>query len=99
VRAKRPGPDMALVEGVFRLDLVGDAPGSDPLEAYERLLLDVMNDDQTLFTSAQQVERLWEVCAPVLTDPPPVHRYPRGSWGPEQALKLAEPRGWRVPEK
>ncbi|WP_435770106.1 glucose-6-phosphate dehydrogenase [Nocardioides sp. SYSU DS0651] len=95
VRAKRPGPDMALVEGVFRLDLVGDAPGTDPLEAYERLLLDVMRGDRTLFISSDEVDRLWEICQPVLERRPAVHGYPKGSWGPEAALELPLG-GWRL---
>ena len=95
VRAKRPGPDMALVEGVFRLDLVGDAPGSDPLEAYERLLLDVMRGDRTLFISSGEVERLWEICQPVLDRRPQVQPYEQGSWGPQDACDLPIG-GWRL---
>lgn len=95
VRAKRPGPDMALVEGVFRLDLACDAPDAGPLEAYERLLLDVMRGDRTLFTSASEVERLWEICQPVLAHPPAVQPYPQGSWGPQDALDLPVG-GWRL---
>ncbi|UMG93382.1 glucose-6-phosphate dehydrogenase [Nocardioides sp. TF02-7] len=91
VRAKRPGPDMALVEGVFRLDLAYDAPDAGPLEAYERLLLDVMRGDRTLFTSAAEVERLWEVCQPVLDDRPPVQSYPKGVVG--TAGRARPPRG------
>ncbi|WP_312855933.1 glucose-6-phosphate dehydrogenase [Nocardioides stalactiti] len=95
VRAKRPGPDMAIVEGVFRLDLVGDAPDSDPLEAYERLLLDVMRGDRTLFISSSEVERLWEICQPVLDRRPPTQPYPQGSWGPQAAIDLPVG-GWRL---
>jgi glucose-6-phosphate 1-dehydrogenase len=95
VRAKRPGPSMELVEGVFRLDLVDDVPGADPLEAYERLLLDVMRGDRTLFISSDEVERLWEVCQPVLDRRPPVQPYARGSWGPQAALDLPLGR-WRL---
>jgi glucose-6-phosphate 1-dehydrogenase len=95
VRAKRPGPDMALVEAVFRLDLVGDAPGDDPLEAYERLLLDVMRGDRTLFISSDEVDRLWEICQSVLDRRPPVQPYQQGSWGPEAALELPLG-GWRL---
>ncbi|WP_145725257.1 glucose-6-phosphate dehydrogenase, partial [Nocardioides sp. J9] len=58
VRTKQPGPDMALIEGVFRLDLGETAPGADPLEAYERLLLEVMRGDRTLFISSDEVDRL-----------------------------------------
>lgn len=95
VRAKRPGPDMALVEGVFRLDLVGDAPGSDPLEAYERLLLDVMRGDRTLFISSEEVDRLWEIFQPVLDRRPPTQTYEQGTWGPSAALELPIG-GWRL---
>jgi glucose-6-phosphate 1-dehydrogenase len=98
VRAKRPGPGMALTDGVFRLDLAHDAPDSGPLEAYERLLLDVMNGDRTLFTSAREVERLWEICQPVLEHRPTVESYPQGSWGPESALELPVG-GWRLGRK
>jgi glucose-6-phosphate 1-dehydrogenase len=90
VRATRPGPDMAVVEGVFRLDLVGDVPGADPLEAYERLLLDVMRGDRTLFISSDEVDRLWEICQPALDRRPPVQTYAQGSWGPEAALELPD---------
>lgn len=95
VRAKRPGPDMALVEGVFRLDLVGDAPGSDPLEAYERLLLDVMRGDRTLFISSEEVDRLWEIFQPVLDRRPATQPYAQGTWGPAAALDLPIG-GWRL---
>ena len=95
VRAKRPGPDMALVEGVFRLDLVCDVPGADPLEAYERLLLDVMRGDRTLFISADEVDRLWQIFQPVLDRRPPTQTYEVGSWGPASALDLPIG-GWRL---
>ena len=86
---------MALVEGVFRLDLACDVPDAGPLEAYERLLLDVMRGDRTLFISSDEVERLWEICQPVLEHRPAVESYPQGSWGPESALELPEG-GWRL---
>ncbi|MCV7074119.1 hypothetical protein H7H73_31415, partial [Mycobacterium rufum] len=41
--------------------------------AYERLLLDVMRGDQTLFARADEVDRLWQICQPVLDHPPSVH--------------------------
>ncbi|WP_182377537.1 glucose-6-phosphate dehydrogenase [Nocardioides sp. WS12] len=95
VRAKRPGPDMALVEGVFRLDLVCDVPDADPLEAYERLLLDVMRGDRTLFISSEEVDRLWEIFQPVLDRRPATETYEPGSWGPATALALPLG-GWRL---
>jgi glucose-6-phosphate 1-dehydrogenase len=95
MRAKRPGPDMELVEAVMRVDFAQDFPHDDPLEAYERLILDVMRGDRTLFTRSDEVDRLWQVCQPLLDDPPEVLPYEKGSWGPQAALDL--PRGgWRL---
>ena len=42
----------------------------DVLEAYERLILDAMRGDHTLFTTAEGIERLWEVSTPLLEAPP-----------------------------
>jgi glucose-6-phosphate 1-dehydrogenase len=94
---KRPGPRMGLVPLTFHLDLVDADPDDDtPLEAYERLLLDVLRGDQTLFTRADEVDRLWEICQPVLDSPPTAQPYPRGSWGPDDALTLPGTDGWRL---
>ena len=89
MRAKKPGPDMELVEAVMKVDFAQDFPEADPLEAYERLILDVLRGDRTLFTRADEVERLWEVCQPLLDDPPQVQAYEKGSWGPQAALDLS----------
>jgi glucose-6-phosphate 1-dehydrogenase len=96
--AKRPGPRMDLVPLTFHLDVADEDPDDVPLEAYERLLLDVMHGDQTLFTRADEVDRLWEICQPVLDSPPPTLRYARGSWGPEEAIALAGPQEWHLPD-
>ena len=69
----------------------------DVLEAYERLILDVMRDDHTLFTTAEGIERLWEVSIPLLEDPPPVSLYQPGSWGPKSIHQLIAPHAWRLP--
>jgi glucose-6-phosphate 1-dehydrogenase len=95
VRAKKPGPDMELADATMTLDLADEIPDADPLEAYERLLLDVLRGDQTLFTRADEVDRLWQVCQPVLDAPPQVQTYAKGSWGPQAALDLPEG-GWRL---
>ena len=101
VRAKRPGASMTLTGGTLHLALAdqqadGDgAVGGRPLAAYERLLLDVIRGDQTLFTRSDEVERLWTVVQPLLDDPPPVHAYAQGSWGPDAATDLADG-GWRL---
>ena len=57
-----------------------------------------MVGDHTLFTTAQDIERLWEVSEPLLRDPPPVKPYAQGSWGPAEAMNgLLAPRTWRLP--
>lgn len=98
VRAKVPGPAFGLGRGRMRLALVEAFPEAEPLEAYERLLLDVMRGDSTLFISTEQVELLWRLCDPLLRNPPRPIRYPRGSWGPSEALRLPTERGWRLPD-
>ena len=56
-----------------------------------------MIGDKTLFTRADGIERLWEVVAPVLADPPPIESYPQGSWGPDPVHELIAPRRWHLP--
>jgi glucose-6-phosphate 1-dehydrogenase len=96
--AKRPGPRMDLVPLTFHLDIGEEDPDDVPLEAYERLLLDVMRGDQTLFTRSDEVDRLWQICQPVLDAPPATLPYARGSWGPQEAIALAGREGWRLPD-
>ena len=92
---KRPGPEMELAPATMRLDLGEELPDDDPLEAYERLLLDVMEGDHTLFAHAEETRRLWEVCQPVLDERPDPLPYEQGSWGPGAALDLP-PGGWHL---
>ena len=53
------------------------------LEAYERLILDAMRGDHTLFTTAEGIERLWEVSEPLLEHPPGA-ALPAGILGPQR---------------
>ncbi|TQK30192.1 glucose-6-phosphate dehydrogenase [Arthrobacter sp. SLBN-53] len=88
--AKRPGPglDVMAVDAGFGM---GRSEGAEvPMEAYERLLFDVMRGDQLLFTRADEVDRLWQICQPVLDSPPEVRPYPTGSWGPDAATALTD---------
>ncbi len=82
----------------------GAAFGSNTPEAYERLLLDAMRGDATLFTRRDEVEEQWAYIDRVLgawstqaSAPPPF--YASGSWGPEQAddLLARDGRRWRRP--
>ena len=66
------------------------------VEAYEMLLLEAMRGDQTLFIRQEGLERAWEVLEPVFDDPPPVHRYDPGTWGPAEADELISPRRWET---
>ncbi len=96
--AKAPGPKLELEPAAMELRAVDPSDEGERLEAYERLLHDVMLGDHTLFTRADEVERLWEVVAPVLADRPEVHPYEQGSWGPEAAFDLPPAPGWRLPD-
>jgi glucose-6-phosphate 1-dehydrogenase len=54
-------------------------------DAYETLLLDVLQGDQTLFVHAEEVEQSWRFYAPLLASERVLHPYPAGSWGPSAA--------------
>jgi glucose-6-phosphate 1-dehydrogenase len=97
--AKEPGAEMRLGEAkmVFRYE--DSFSAKNELEGYERLILDAMLGDQSLFTSASQVERLWEISTPLLENPPPVEPYAPGSWGPPSIAKLIAPHRWYLPEE
>jgi glucose-6-phosphate 1-dehydrogenase len=56
---------------------------------YQTLLLDVLQGDQTLFVRADEVEASWRLYEPLLREPPPVHAYSAGSWGPPEADRMA----------
>ena len=94
---KRPGPGMRLDKLSLQFALHETGWEVDVLEAYERLIHDAMIGDHTLFTSAEDIERLWEVSAPLLEDPPEVELYPAGSWGPPGIHDLIAPSTWRLP--
>jgi glucose-6-phosphate 1-dehydrogenase len=72
-------------------------------DAYERLLLDAMVGDPTLFIRSDEVDQAWEIVDPVLqvwqNDEVPLARYPAGTWGPREADELIEREGreWRTP--
>ncbi|UQA58099.1 glucose-6-phosphate dehydrogenase [Polyangium aurulentum] len=88
---KVPGGSMAMrnVAMDFRY---GTAFGSSTPEAYERLILDAMRGDATLFTRADEVEAQWGFIDPILNGwrehEAPMASYESGSWGPREADKL-----------
>jgi glucose-6-phosphate 1-dehydrogenase len=93
---KEPGDSMRGIP--TELSLVDRAP-SDEMSAYERLLIEAMEGDQTLFARQDAVEAAWAIVDPILGDATPVHQYKAGSWGPHAAGLLAsDVGGWANPE-
>ena len=93
--AKTPGPDVTVQP--VRMDFSYDeAFMTEPQEAYERLLHDVMCGDRLLFLRTDAVLRAWELLDPVLRNPPPVHEYAAGTWGPVEAEDLIRPHSWHL---
>lgn len=101
--AKLPGPvnQIAPVEMEFCYE---DAFGSEPPEAYERLLLDCLQGDQTLFTRTDEVTAQWRFVTGILEawKEHPVSRLPKyeaGTWGPQEAKNFVDldHRKWRNP--
>ncbi len=91
-QAKRPGQTMTLnpVDMIFNYK---DAYDGDEPEAYETLLLDVMEGNQTLFMRSDQVEAAWKIIMPILEtwesrSPVDFPNYAPDSWGPEDAEAL-----------
>ncbi|MBY6196491.1 glucose-6-phosphate dehydrogenase [Vibrio hangzhouensis] len=74
------------------------------LTAYERLLLDALNGDATLFARSDAVEACWEFVQPILDfkqDPQALFGYACGTWGPQESDQLLQNdgRAWRFPCK
>jgi glucose-6-phosphate 1-dehydrogenase len=100
IEAKRPAPDIALrsVNMDFRY---GETFEVASPEAYERLLLDCLLGDQTLFTRADEVEAAWRIVMPLIhqwdnAETNDLTFYEAGSWGPTEASKLMDTgRRWR----
>ncbi|MFC5803412.1 glucose-6-phosphate dehydrogenase [Streptomyces formicae] len=96
---KDPGPAMRLCEAEMVFSYAESFNTMYALEGYERLLLDAMLGDQSLFTRSDGIERLWEVSAPLLEKPPPVEPYAPGSWGPDAIHRLIAPYRWSLPDR
>jgi len=95
-RVKQPGEGM--VGTSTELSFIHRADG-DEMDAYERLLGDAMEGDQTLFSREDAVEAAWSIVDPVLGAVTPVLPYEPKSWGPEAAKRLtADVGGWLDPE-
>jgi glucose-6-phosphate 1-dehydrogenase len=101
MQAKIPGTSLR-IEPVKMDFHYGTSFGKASPEAYERLLLDAMSGDATLFARRDEVEEAWAFIDPVeeawhAKDAPELHFYPAGSWGPEAADELLarDGRTWR----
>jgi glucose-6-phosphate 1-dehydrogenase len=104
IQAKHPGPKLCM--STLTMDFrYRDVFGESPPEAYERLLLDAMLGDQTLFIRNDYVNTAWSLITPILqqweeagvTDLAPLFPYAAGSVGPREAGLLLERDGrrWR----
>jgi glucose-6-phosphate 1-dehydrogenase len=100
--AKVPGP--AIKVRTVNMEFLYDTSfAGTPPEAYERLLLDAMTGDSTLFTRKDEVEAAWTLVSSILRGwqraRGPVPTYAAGSWGPEEADSLMQQSGaaWRRP--
>ena len=102
IQAKRPGGQLR-IEPVKMDFHYGTSFGKASPEAYERLLLDAMSGDATLFARRDEVEQAWTFIDAIEhawhqnPTPPPICEYPAGSWGPKEADDLLERdgRAWR----
>ena len=102
IQAKRPGASLR-VEPVKMDFHYGTSFGKASPEAYERLLLDAMSGDATLFARRDEVEGAWKFIDLIEQawhqnpKPPALCPYPAGSWGPPEADALLERdgRAWR----
>jgi glucose-6-phosphate 1-dehydrogenase len=94
--AKMPGPEMTLGKAIMSFRYEDSFAQANALEGYERLILLAMLGDQSLFTRADGIERVWEISAPLLTAPPPVEPYEPGTWGPASVEKLIAPYRWHL---
>lgn len=103
--SKPPGPQVR-VQSVNMNFSYGTSFGIEPPEAYERLLLDCMKGDATLFTRDDEIEQAWDYLEAVFqawgvtkgVSAPPVYGYEAGTWGPDVADDLLHRRighGWR----
>ena len=70
-----------------------EAFGTIP-DAYETLLADVLEGDQTLFVRHDETEEAWRLYTPLVHATLPVHPYPAGTWGPQAAAAFLPEKGW-----
>ncbi len=96
MNVKTPGASLELGTTWTQIPLDG-LSGGDPLPPYVRLIHDVLAGDRALFTRPDGLEDVWIAAAEVLDDHRQPESYAPGSWGPESAVRLADPVGWVLP--
>ncbi|MBK8171018.1 MAG: glucose-6-phosphate dehydrogenase [Sandaracinaceae bacterium] len=89
---KTPGAAMVMSPAQLSFDYK-DAFGTTTAPAYERLLLDALKGDATLYLRGDEIEASWRFADAITDvwqgpDAPPIFEYPAGSWGPEEADRL-----------
>ena len=101
--AKVPDSASALRSVDMDFHYADDFPGQPLPEAYERLLLDALMGDRSLFTRADWIERTWALIDPIVEawegpQAPPLEPYAPGSWGPAGAAALLarDGRSWTL---
>ena len=102
MHSKRPGAQLA-IDSVKMDFQYGTSFGKPSPEAYERLLLDAMSGDATLFARRDEVDHAWAFIDGIehawheAPNPSAMATYPSGSWGPKEAddLLAADGRAWR----
>ena len=106
----RISPDMTIALGMMILAagsnmggsavemLVSHHPNAGEVNAYERLLGDALAGDATLFAREDYVEEAWRIVDPLLKTNTSLYMYEPGSWGPDEAQRLAPPGGWHNPK-
>ena len=105
----RIGPTVELALGVNVMDpqdkgdgeiaelLASRRPGSNDIDAYERVLADAMAGDRTLFAREDYIEEAWRIVDPAVRAGTTLHEYEPGTWGPKEVATLTPPGGWHDP--
>jgi glucose-6-phosphate 1-dehydrogenase len=100
---KVPGPEVNVATVDMDFDYETDFGSGSP-EAYERLLMDAMNGEATLFTRSDEIEQAWDIVDPILDHWKRGGRpgvYSADEWGPDSADELIrrDGREWRDPRQ
>ena len=97
LQAKAPGERM--ITHQIGLDVSFDHALGARQDAYERLIGDAIDGNQSRFARQDMVEQAWRIVDPVLDHSVAVHPYARGSWGPDAAVALlGSDATWQEPE-